>query len=480
MDFKEKAVSGILWSFGQQFGAKIVSLLISIVLARILDPAEFGQLAMIYVFISIGSSLMDSGLTSSLIRTTDAEQRDYSTVFFFNLAGSVVVYMILFLLAPWLAAFYKEEVLTNIIRVIGLTFIINAFFGVQNARFIKEMNFRIPTMIQIPSVLGGGILGIILAKSGYGVWSLVWMSLFSSTLLALMNWIFSGWRPAFTFDKACFKRHFSFGYKMTLSGLLDTLYQNIYVILIGKYFSAIQLGYYSRADSMSQFPINNISVAMNKVTYPMFASISDDNVKLKGVYQRVLKQVVFWNAPILIFLCIIAEPLFRMLLTEKWLPAVPYFRILCIAGIMFPLHAYNLNILKVKGRSDLFLKLEVIKKLTCVIGIVSVIPFGIYGLLYFQLGYSFFGYYINSIYSGKIINYPLNEQIQDLLPSVCLSVTMGAVCYYLDNFLVNHYTITDAARIVLAGTFYSLFYFITANVFKLTAITDFKQLILKR
>ncbi|MGV3706715.1 MAG: lipopolysaccharide biosynthesis protein [Arcticibacter sp.] len=480
MGFREKVVSGILWSFGQQFGAKIVSLLISIVLARILAPAEFGQLAMIYVFISIGSSLMDSGLTSSLIRTNDADQKDYSTVFFFNLAGSLVVYAILFVAAPWLAIFYKEPALTNIIRVIGVTFIINAFFGVQNARFIKEMNFKVPTMIQIPSVLGGGILGIVLAKSGYGVWSLVWMSICSSTLLAVMNWIFSGWRPSFAFDRERFKKHFHFGYKMTLSGLLDTFYQNIYVIIIGKYYSATQLGYYSRADSMSQFPINNISVAMSKVTYPMFASISDDNIKLKVIYQRVLKQVVFWNAPILIFLCIIADPLFRMLLTEKWLPAVPYFRILCIAGIMYPLHSYNLNILKVKGRSDLFLKLEVIKKLTCVVGIMSVIPFGIYGLLYFQLGYSFFGYYVNTIYSGKIIDYSIVEQIQDLLPSVCLSVIVGGVCYFIDSFLIRHFNVTDLERIIFTGFFYSLFYFISASLFKLTAVSDFKQLILKR
>ena len=480
MSFKEKVISGILWSFGQQFGAKITSLLISIVLARLLNPAEFGLLAMIYVFISIGSSLMDSGLTSSLIRTHNASQKDYSTVFYFNLAGSLVVYAILFLLAPLLALFYKEEILTNIIRIIGLTFIINAFFGVQNARFTKEMNFRIQTMIQIPSVIGGGIVGIVLAKSGYGVWSLVWMHLFSSFLLALMHWVFSDWRPLFVFDRASFIRHFSFGYKMTLSGLLDTLYQNIYVILIGKYYSATHLGFYSRAESMSQFPINNISVAMNKVTYPMFASILDDNVKLKAVYKRILKQVVFWNAPILVALCVLAEPLFRILLTEKWLPAVPYFQILCIAGIMYPLHSYNLNILKVKGRSDLFLKLEVIKKVVCVIGIIFVIPFGIYGLLYFQLGYSFVGYYINSSYSGKIIDYSIGEQIQDLFPSLSLSAATGGMSYFLDVFLVRNFHSTDPERIILVGVFYSLVYLISGNFLKLAAISDFKQLILKR
>lgn len=480
MAFKEKVISGILWSFCQQFGAKIAGLLISIVLARLLEPAEFGLLAMIYVFISIGSSLVDSGLTSSLVRTHNASHSDYSTVFYFNLAGSVVVYIILFLLAPLLSWFYKEDVLTNIIRVIGLTIIINAFFGVQNARFTKDMNFKIQTMIQIPAVVGGGVVGVVLANFGYGVWSLVWMSLFSSFFLALMHWLFSDWRPTLVFDKASFRRHFNFGYKMTISGLLETLYQNIYVILIGKYYSATVLGFYSRAESMSQFPINNMSVAMNKVTYPMFASISDDNVRLKAVYKRILKQVIFWNAPILIGLCVIAGPLFSVLLTEKWLPAVPYFQILCIAGIMYPLHSYNLNILKVKGRSDLFLKLEIIKKVICVIGIICVIPFGIYGLLYFQLGFGFIGYYINSIYSGKIIDYPIGEQIQDLFPSIFLSAVTGGLSYFLDIFFVKHFNSTEPARIILIGVFYSFVYLLSGNFFKLAAIADFKQLILKR
>ncbi|WPU95293.1 lipopolysaccharide biosynthesis protein [Mucilaginibacter sabulilitoris] len=479
MSFKEKAVSGILWSLWQQLSGKLISFGISIFLARILDPAEFGLIAMLSLFIAIGNSLLDSGLTASLIRTTDADQRDFSTIFYFNLIGSTILYGVLFLTAPLIADFYHQPILKAVVRVYGLILILNAFFGVQSTLLIKDMKFKKQTNIQIPAAIGGGILGIVLAKLGWGVWSLVWMGLCTSFLSTAMHWIYSSWRPALLFDKECFKNHFHFGYKMTLSGLLDTIYQNLYLIIIGKYFSAAQLGYYSRADSISQLPIGNISSAINKVTYPMFAKISNDVVQLKSVYKRLMQQVIFWNAPIMIFLCVIAEPLFRFLLTDKWLPAVPYFKILCICGIMYPLHAYNLNVLKVLGKSALFLRLEIVKKVLSVIGIFSFISFGIYGLLYFQLFFNFVAYYINSIYSGKLIDYPVKEQIEDILPILILAGSIGVGCYFLDLLLAQLFT-PDLIRIAVIAVCYSMLYYAFSLLIKLSAMKDFKQLILKK
>lgn len=480
MSLRRKTITGLIWTFSQQFGVQSISFFITIILARILAPSEFGLIAMLSVFISIGSSLMESGLTSSLIRATDADQKDYSTIFFFNLIGSVVIYAIVYFLAPFISLFYHQEILTSVLRVYALSFILNAFFEVQNARLTKDMNFRLQMLIQVPAVLFGGILGVTLAYWGFGVWSLVWMNLFQSFLITVLHWVFSGWRPDFVFDKASFKKHFHFGYKMTLSGVLETIYKNIYVLIIGKSYSVTQLGYYSRADSISQLPIGNISAALNKVTYPMFSSISDDDGQLKNVYKKIMQQVIFWNAPALTFLCVIAEPLFRFLLTEKWLPSVPYFQILCIAGIMYPLHSYNLNILKVKGRSDLILRLELIKKTISIIGILCVIPFGIYGLLYFQLFFNFVGYYINSIYSGKLIDYPIKEQIEDIYPTLGLSACIGLVCYFFDAFLVHSFNLPDLARIIIGGIVYLFAYLGCSNLIQLTAINDFKQLILKR
>ncbi|WP_316791761.1 lipopolysaccharide biosynthesis protein [Pedobacter frigoris] len=480
MSLRKKTMSGLVWTFVQQFSVQFISFGITIILARILLPSEFGLIAMLSLFIAIGNSLLESGLASSLIRSSELTQEDYSTVFFFNLGGSIVIYGIVYFLAPYVALFYHQEVLILILRVYALDFILNAFFGVQNARLTKEMNFKIQMKIQIPSVFIGGLLGVFLALRGYGVWSLVWMGLFQSFLSTVMHWIYSGWLPDLIFSRKCFKRHFHFGYKMTLTGLLEILYKNIYVLIIGKSYSAAQLGFYSRAESVSQLPVGNIAAVINKVTYPMFASIVDDDVKLKMVYKKLMQQVLFWNAPVLILLAVIAEPLFRFLLTDKWLPAAPYFQILCFAGIMYPLHAYNLNILKVKGRSDLILKLEFIKKAICVGGIVCVIPFGIYGLLYFQLMFNFLGYYINSIYSGKLINYSIREQLQDITPIIATSAFAGILCYLVDTLCLRPFQLLDITRIIINALFFFLIYMGSSTVLRLTAINDFKQLILKR
>jgi len=480
MSLKSKTLAGLAWSLADQFGGKFIGFFITIILSRLLMPEDFGVIAMLSVFISIGGALMESGLTSSLIRTTDASQEDFSTIFWFNLAGSIVIYLLLFLLAPYIALFYKQDILSSIVRVYGLTFIINAFFSVQNARLTKNMNFKAQTAISIPSNLGGGLVGVICAYQGYGPWSLVWMNMFAALLSTVLHWVASDWHPTFVFNKESFKQHFFFGYKMALSGIIDTFYRNIYVIIIGKYYSAAQLGFYSRADSISQLPIANISAAIGKVTYPMLSTIAGDDGKLKQAYRQLLQQVIFWNAPILIFLSVIAQPLISFLLTDRWLPVVPYFQILCVAGIMYPLHAYNLNILKVKGRSDLILQLEVIKKTLCVVGILSVVSFGVYGLLYFQLLFSFGGYFINSFYSGKIINYPVKEQIADIYPAITLAAAIGYLCYLLDGFLVHAGLILNLGRITVIAFAYFTTYISCSYLLKLAAITDFKHLILKK
>ncbi|WP_316820072.1 lipopolysaccharide biosynthesis protein [Pedobacter gandavensis] len=479
MDLQGKTIYGVFWSVGQELSSKFISFLITIILARILSPAEFGLIAMLSVFIAIGNSLLDGGLTSSLIRTTDISQKDCSTVFYFNIFGSILIYGFLFLAAPFISRFYEQPVLTNVVRVYGISLIINAFFGIQQTLLVKDMKFKTMTMIQIPSVIAGGIVGVILAKMGYGAWSLVWMSLVTSFISTVLHWYNSSWRPVLLFDRDSFKSHFNYGYKLTLSSLIDKFYQNIYTIIIGKFYAPAQLGFYSRADSISQLPIGIISSAVNKVTFPMFVNISHNNEQLVLVYRKVMLQVLFWMAPTLIALCVVAEPLFRLVLTDKWLPAVPYFQILCVAGITYPIHAYNLNILKVKGQTHLFLRLEMIKKVLCVIGILCVFPLGIYGLLYFQLVYSFLGLYINSIYTVRFINYSFWRQIGDIIPTFFISVLVGGSCYFLDKILLSA-NFNDFFRIITLGFTYFIGYFSVSYLFRLSAVVDFKQLVLKR
>lgn len=479
MGLKQKTVGGLFWTFSQQFSSQIISFGVSIILARLLSPSEFGLIGMLSIFIAVGSSLMDSGMTSSIIRTQNADQKDYSTVFIINMAGSIVIYAIVFFAAPYIASFYGHPVLKDIVRVYSITFVLSAFMGVQSAKLTKEMNFKVQMTIQIPSVIGGGILGILLAYNGYGVWSLVYMNVFQAFLFSVQHWFYSGWRPDLKFDSERFKHHFNFGYKITLAGLIGTIYTNIFTVIIGK-ISASELGFYSRAMSVKQLPISNLTAALGKVTYPLFASINDDDVKLKNVYKRLIQQVIFWIVPLLILLIVIAEPFFRFLFTEKWLPAVPYFQILCVTGMLFPLQSYNYNIIKVKGRTDITLKMQIIKKTLGIAGIIIAIPFGIYGLLYFQLISSIVDYNLDAYYGGRMINYSIFEQIKDILPSVSLAVLVGFLTWLLDSFLFRSYQIPDLSRLFISGIFYFGVYLGIGNIIHLTAVKDFKQLVLKR
>ena len=479
MSLRKQATEGLVWTFAQQFGNQIIGFIVSIILARILLPEEFGLIGMVLVFVTIGISLTDAGLTQSLIRDKDVDQDDLSTVFFFNLAASILVYFLIFFTAPYIANFYDQEVLINIIRVLTLTFIISAFGAVQNTRLTKLMNFKTQMMISLPSTIASGFLGVFLAYTGFGVWSLVWMRIAATTIATIQLWLYSNWKPSFIFNLEKFKDHFNFGYKLTLSGLLDTIFNNIYVIVIGKYFAASQVGFYTRAQTMQKLPVSNIANALNKVTYPLFAQIQNDNVRLKRVYKQIMQMVVFIIAPILIFSAVLAEPIFRLLLTEKWLPAVPYFQILCVSGILYPLNSYNLNVLKVKGRSDLFLKLEVIKKSLIALSIVIAIQFGIYGLLFSQAILSIVAFYINSYNTEKFINYSSWEQTKDILPIILMALIVGVGIFYLDSLLTTKGFI-DVVRILIGGSAGVLGYAILTYLLKRHIYNDIQQIILKR
>jgi O-antigen/teichoic acid export membrane protein len=478
MSLRKTAVSGLAWTFTQQFSSQFLTFVVSVILARFLTPAEFGLIGMLSIFISIGITLMDSGLTTSLIRTPDANQKDYSTVFFINIIGSVIFYVLLFFAAPAIASFYKHDILTWLVRVYGLTFIIQAFVGVQRTRLTKIMDFKTQLTIQIPSIIGGGILGIVLAKLGYGVWSLVWMNLFQSLLSTIQHWIFAGWSPDFVLDKERFKHHFNFGYKIAISSLVSTFYSNIYTIIIGRYFSAAQVGYYTRSWSLRQLPISNLSTALNKVSFPMFSAINNNDALLKVAYRKVMQQLLFWLTPLLILLTIIAEPFIRILLTDKWLPAVPYFQILCIAGIMYPLK-YNLDILKVKGKSALYMQLEIIKKVYGLVAIFFAVHYGIMGLLYCQLILDVVEYFVNSISCGRIINYPILEQIKDFSPIILISIFVGGLSWFVDSMFFKAYHINDVIRIGAVSVFFMGLYFIISSLLKISAVSDFRQIVFK-
>src|SRR5690554_1126351 len=467
MSLRKKSIRGVFWVFTQQFGNQAVHFVVSVFLARILLPEDFGLIGMIAVFMALSQVLLNSGLTQSIIRQTNPTQIDYSTVFFFNLGGGIILYGVLFMCAGLIADFYSQPRLTDIIRVAGLSLIINAFGAVQFTRLTKQMDFKTQMMVSVPSLIVSGIVGVSLALMDFGVWALVYMGLVQAIMSTAQIWIRSNWMPSLHFSKERFRYHFGFSYKLGISGLINTLYANLYPIVIGKYFAPAQVGFFTRAESMKNLPVSNISRALNKVTYPLFAQIQDDNPRLKRVYKMLMQAVVFVLAPVMVYLMVVAEPLFRLLLTEKWLPAVPYFQILCVSGILYPLHSYNLNILNVKGRSDLFLKLEVIKKFFGVIMIVVTIKYGILVLIWGQLISSFVALIISSHYSGNFIKYRLYDQLKDIAPSLLLAAFTGIVVWSMDlNLFVG---LNDGFRIFISGAIGFILFLGTSHIFKFEA-----------
>lgn len=452
MELKKQVAKGAIWVFMDQFGVQLVSFVVNLVLARLLMPADFGTIALFNVVINISSVLINGGMSSSLVRTQSLDERDLSTVFWFNMATTVLLYLIVFITAPWIGQFYKLPILAPIIRVYSIVLIIDSFVHVQAVLFDKKLDFKTTFKVRLPSVIVGGIAGIGFALAGMGVWSLVYSALLQNLLYTLQYWFYSDWRPTFTFDREKFNYHFAFGFRLTLSALLNVIFNNVYSIVIGKRFSETTLGYYNRAESLKNLPINNISTALNKVTYPLFAKFSTDNQQLRHAYRRVLKLVIFIIAPTISLMVIAAEPIIRLLLGAKWLPAVPYFQLMALGALFQPIHNYNLNVLQVKGRSDLYLKLEIIKKICIVIAVVLGLRYGVYGLIWGQVAVSVASLCINTHYTARFLDYSMRQQLYDLLPSIFISCALGFAVWWGTALLP--YELTDVMEALLVLSTY--------------------------
>jgi len=478
MELKKQVTQGVFWVFTEQLGSQLVGFVINLVLARLLLPADFGTIALYGIVMSIATVLMSGGLGPSLIRHKEVDNTDFSTVFWFNVSASILLYLLIFFLAPLLADFYQLDIITSLLRVSALILIIDSFASVQVSRMLRQMDFKKAFKIQLPSLLLGGAAGIYFALKGYGVWSLVYAALIQNSLYTLQYWLYSDWRPSFVFDRIKFKLHFGFGSRMTLSALLDVIFNNLYTIIIGKLFSTTQLGYYNRADSLKQLPINNIAGALNKVTFPLFSKIQDDNERLRRVYKELLAVVIFLIAPVVALMIVSAEPLIRLLLTEKWMPAVPYFKVLALSGLLYPIHAYNLNILQAKGRSDLFLRLELIKKACIVLVIICTLQFGVMGLVWGQVILSVIALFINTHYTGRFLHYPLMAQLRDLFPSIAKALLLGVLCGFFDFYYLSAFS--DFIRLSILVFTYLLIYFAVAYFGKAKEISSIYTLLLKR
>lgn len=463
MSLKKRVFSGLLWNFTDNFMVKGMFFIVSLVLARLLGPKEFGLIGMISVFIAIGISLVDSGMSSSIVRTKNTQQSDYCTVFYMNIAMSLLVYFILFFSAPYIAQFYEQNILTKIIRVYCFSFVISALSAVQLAILNKQMKFKKIMRINIPGAIVGAIVGISLGYFNYGVWSIVWMYLSTQIVQSIMLWSLSDWKPSLIFSNEKMKYHYAFGYKLMLSGLLDTVFNNIYNILIGKYFTVQSLGYYERSKSFNEQPVMMMTNIINNVSYPLLAEIQNKKEKIAQVYRQILKLSFFIIAPIMLGVIAIAKPLFILVLGDPWIPAVPIFQILCLASMFYPIHAFNINALKVYGRSDLFLRLEIIKKAVIVLAVLIAFQFGIYGLVWSNVFVSVIALFINTHYSSKMINYSSKDQLFDMLSILTKAFAMYLFIFTIAYFLRNY---TEYIQIIIPTLLGIVFYFLLNYILK--------------
>ena len=434
---KQKTISGILWSFIDQFATLGISFIVGIVLARILSPKEFGLIGMISVFIAVSTTFINSGFGSALIRKKDCSQADYSTVFFFNLIAGIVFYIILFFLSPSISSYFNEEELVLILRVLAFSLIIDSLSLIQGVILTKRVDFKLQAKVSVISSSSAGVLGISLAYNGFGVWSLIYMQLFARFLNAALLWMWNNWKPSFIFNIASFKELFGFGGKLLLSGLIETIYRNIYFIIIGKYFNATQLGYYTRADQFNSVPSQSLTTIMSRVTYPVLSQMQDDKERLKQGYKKMIKTIMFVSFSVMMGIAAVADSMILSLIGEKWEPSVIYLQLLCFVGMMYPLHALNLNILQVQGRSDLFLKLEIIKKILAIPIIIIAIVLGIKAMIIGMWISTLIAFYLNSYWSGRFINYPMKEQVTDIFPSFILAFSMALSVYLLGSQIVT-------------------------------------------
>ena len=435
MSLKQKTVHGLFWSFVDAMASQGIQFLVGIILARILTPREFGLVGMLAIFIAISQSFIDSGFSNALIRKMDCSQNDYSTIFYFNISVAFLCYAILFLTSSAIASFYKEPQLKLLTQVLGLSLVLNSFSVIQRAILTKEINFKLQARVSIIASLGSGGAAIWAAVVGLGVWSLVILTVCRAFLYSFFLWIWGRWQPALIFSRDSFKELFSFGSKLLASGLIDTIFRNIYYLIIGKYFTAVELGYYARADQFQSLPSQNLNMIISRVSFPVLAGMQNDVPKLKATYQRIIKSTMLATFVLMLGLAAVARPLILVLIGRKWLPAVVYLQLLCLVGMFYPLHALNLNMLQVQGRSDLFLRLEIIKKTLAVPTIIIGVIFGIKALILGTLAMTLFAYYLNSYWSGKFIGYPMIEQVKDIFPSFLLALSVSIAVFLAGNIL---------------------------------------------
>lgn len=469
---KERAFNGIIWNGVDAIVSKGVNFIFNILIARLLLPSDFGTVAMLGIFLAVAQSFIDSGFGNALIRKQNRTEADFNTVFYFNIAVSLICYLALWYCSPLIAKFYKIPELTSITRAIGSTLVINALCNNQWTKLSIDIDFKKKAIVSVSAVLTSGVIGIILAKKGYGAWTLVYQAISISLVKCGLLWFFIKWIPKWQFSWQSFKEMGNYGFKLLLSGLIGTLYNNIHTLVIGRVFDANSLGYYSRARSLGEFPSTFLTTTLQSVSFPVFSSIQDDYERLRRYYIKFIRIVGYIVFPLMIGLAATADPMVRVLLTDKWEGCIPLLRILCIALLWYPINAINLNVLIVLGRSDIFLKLEIIKRSIGIITLIGTIPFGISAICYGQIVVYVAEWILSAHYSKMMIDYGFTDQISDLSHSLLSAIAMGGAAKIAMDFASN-----SLEQLIVGCITCMIIYFGASLIFRFEELNDIVGLI---
>lgn len=450
---KQIVASNLIWRFLERCGAQGVALIVQIILARLLAPEVYGTIALVTVFTSIMQVFVDSGMATALIQKKDADNLDFSTVFYFNVFTCVVLYIIMFASAPLIASFYNDASLVPVIRVLSLTLVISGVKNVQQAYVSRTMQFKRFFFATLGGTLGAAVLGIVMAYCGFGIWALVSQQIFNSTVDTLILWITVKWRPELRFSFQRLRGLFGYGWKLLVSSLINQVDTEIRQLIIGKMYTSTDLAQYNRGQQFPNLIVTNVNTSIDSVLLPTMSQAQDNPKQVKAMTRRAIKTSTYVIAPLMMGLAFVGTPLVRLVLTEKWLPCVPYMAIFCITFMFYPIHTANLNAIKAMGRSDIFLKLEITKKIVGIVVLVSTMWFGVMTMAYSLLFTSVISQIINTWPNKKFLNYGYLEQLKDILPGICLAVIMGCLIYPIQWLNFPDF-ITLCIQVPLGGAIY--------------------------
>lgn len=461
----ETASQSVFWSAVNRFSTQAIQFVVSLVIARLVDPSEFGLIAMLGIFISISQVFVDSGFNNALIQKQGRTDVDYSTIFYFNIGIAITLYILLFFCAPLIASFYKQPVLVPLTRWVALSIIVSSLTLIQRTRLVISHNFKSQAIIAIAAVVVSGAVGIGCAIKGLGVWALVSQTLSSGIVTLVLYWIGSKWRPLLVFSKESFRSLFSFGSKILASGILNSIYTNLYNLVIGKVYTSSDLGYYTKANSITQMPTTSLAVTLQGAIYPFLCEAQNDDQRLKTIFLKYTRMICFVIFPIVACIFVLAEPFVLSVLTDKWLPAVQMIQILILAYSLYPLCYINCQTLNVKGRSDLFLKTDLLVKGISVIILAASVPFGITVMCWSMVLFYGINYVIVTYNVKKVVDTNILEQIKVITPSAVLSIAAGVITFIVILFFSNSW-----AKLIVGGIFYCCIYYLLSKLFKMKEI----------